>query len=98
VILTEMGANKIAVIKEVRSAVPGLALRRRSARRSAPKTIKEGVTKQEADEIKKKIEAAGARSKSNKQIKFERCSSTKSVAQRQIHNKVTIHYSRQTYF
>jgi large subunit ribosomal protein L7/L12 len=62
VTLTEMGANKIAVIKEVRSAVPGLGLAEAKALvEGAPKTIKEGVTKQEADEIKKKIEAAGAK-------------------------------------
>src|SRR6476469_11113961 len=62
VILTEMGANKIAVIKEVRSAVPGLGLAEAKALvEGAPKTIKEGVTKQEADEVKKKIEAAGAK-------------------------------------
>ena len=62
VILTEMGANKIAVIKEVRSAVPGLGLAEAKALvEGAPKTIKEGVTKQEADEIKKKIETAGAK-------------------------------------
>jgi large subunit ribosomal protein L7/L12 len=62
VILTEMGANKIAVIKEVRSAVPGLGLAEAKALvEGAPKTIKEGVTKQEADEIKKKVEAAGAK-------------------------------------
>src|SRR5437868_9552909 len=62
VVLTEMGANKIAVIKEVRSAVPGLGLAEAKALvEGAPKTIKEGVTKQEAEEIKKKIEAAGAK-------------------------------------
>jgi large subunit ribosomal protein L7/L12 len=62
VILTDMGANKIAVIKEVRSAVPGLGLAEAKALvEGAPKTIKEGVTKQEADEIKKKVEAAGAK-------------------------------------
>ena len=62
VILTEMGANKIAVIKEVRSAVPGLGLAEAKALvEGAPKTIKEGVAKQEADEIKKKVEAAGAK-------------------------------------
>ena len=62
VILTEMGANKIAVIKEVRSAVPGLGLAEAKALvEGAPKTIKEGVTKAEADEMKKKIEAAGAK-------------------------------------
>jgi large subunit ribosomal protein L7/L12 len=62
VILAEMGANKIGVIKEVRSAVPGLGLAEAKALvEGAPKTIKEGVTKAEAEEIKKKIEAAGAK-------------------------------------
>src|ERR1700751_3763256 len=62
VILKEMGSNKIAVIKEVRGAVPGLGLAEaKSLVEGAPKTIKEGVTKEEADEIKKKIEAAGAK-------------------------------------
>jgi large subunit ribosomal protein L7/L12 len=62
VILKEMGSNKIAVIKEVRGAVPGLGLAEAKALvEGAPKTIKEGVTKEEADEIKKKIEAAGAK-------------------------------------
>jgi large subunit ribosomal protein L7/L12 len=62
VVLAEMGANKIAVIKEVRGAVPGLGLAEAKALvEGAPKTIKEGVTKAEAEEIKKKIEAAGAK-------------------------------------
>jgi len=62
VILKEMGANKIGVIKEVRSAVPGLGLAEAKALvEGAPKTIKEGVTKAEAEEIKKKVEAAGAK-------------------------------------
>jgi large subunit ribosomal protein L7/L12 len=62
VILKEMGANKIGVIKEIRAAVPGLGLAEAKALvEGAPKTIKEGVTKQEADEIKKKVEAAGAK-------------------------------------
>jgi large subunit ribosomal protein L7/L12 len=62
VILKEMGGNKIGVIKEVRSAVPGLGLAEAKALvEGAPKTIKEGVTKAEADEMKKKIEAAGAK-------------------------------------
>ena len=62
VILKEMGANKIGVIKEVRAAVPGLGLAEAKALvEGAPKTIKEGVTKAEAEEIKKKIEAAGAK-------------------------------------
>lgn len=62
VVLKEMGANKIGVIKEVRGAVPGLGLAEAKALvEGAPKTIKEGVTKAEAEEIKKKIEAAGAK-------------------------------------
>jgi large subunit ribosomal protein L7/L12 len=62
VILKEMGANKIGVIKEIRSAVPGLGLAEAKALvEGAPKPIKEGVTKQEAEEIKKKGEAAGAK-------------------------------------
>jgi large subunit ribosomal protein L7/L12 len=62
VILKEMGANKIGVIKEVRGAVPGLGLAEAKALvEGAPKTIKEGVTKAEAEEMKRKIEAAGAK-------------------------------------
>jgi large subunit ribosomal protein L7/L12 len=53
-------AKKIAVIKEVRAAVPGLGLAEAKALvESAPKPIKEGVPKPEAEDIKKKIEAAG---------------------------------------
>ena len=62
VILKEMGANKIGVIKEIRSAVPGLGLAEAKALvEGAPKPIKEGVPKAEAEEIKKKVEAAGAK-------------------------------------
>ena len=62
VILKEAGGNKIAVIKEVRAAVAGLGLAEAKALvESAPKALKEGVTKEEAEEIKKKIEAAGAK-------------------------------------
>ena len=62
VILKETGANKIAVIKEVRACVAGLGLAEAKALvEGAPKTLKEGVTKAEAEEIKKKIEAAGAK-------------------------------------
>jgi large subunit ribosomal protein L7/L12 len=62
VILTEAGSNKIGVIKEVRAAVAGLGLAEAKALvESAPKPIKEGVPKAEADEIKKKVEAAGAK-------------------------------------
>ncbi len=61
VILASGGSNKIAVIKEVRAAVPGLGLADAKALvEGAPKPLKEGVTKEEAEEIKKKIEAAGA--------------------------------------
>jgi large subunit ribosomal protein L7/L12 len=62
VILKETGTNKIAVIKEVRAAVAGLGLAEAKALvEGAPKAIKEGVPKAEAEEIKKKIEAAGAK-------------------------------------
>ena len=62
VILKEAGPNKISVIKEVRAAVSGLGLAEAKALvESAPKTLKEGIAKEEAEEIKKKIEAAGAK-------------------------------------
>ena len=62
VVLKEAGPNKIAVIKEVRAAVSGLGFAEAKALvESAPKTLKEGITKEEAEEIKKKIEAAGAK-------------------------------------
>jgi large subunit ribosomal protein L7/L12 len=62
VILKEAGANKIAVIKEVRAAVAGLGLAEAKALvEGAPKALKEGVTKEEAEDIKKKVEAAGAK-------------------------------------
>jgi len=62
VILKEVGANKIGVIKEVRAAVPGLGLAEAKALvEGAPKTVREGATKEEAEEIKKKLEAAGAK-------------------------------------
>jgi large subunit ribosomal protein L7/L12 len=62
VILKEAGGNKIGVIKEVRAAVPGLGLAEAKALvEGAPKTLKEGVTKEEAAEIKKKVESAGAK-------------------------------------
>ena len=61
VVLKDIGANKIAVIKEVR-AITGLGLTEaKAAVEAAPKTIKEGVAKEEAEEIKKKLEAAGAK-------------------------------------
>ena len=53
-------AKKIGVIKEVRAAVAGLGLAEAKALvEGAPKTVREGVAKEEAEEIKKKIEAAG---------------------------------------
>jgi large subunit ribosomal protein L7/L12 len=59
VILTGDGGNKIAVIKEVR-AITALGLTEAKALvESAPKAIKEGVNKAEAEEIKAKITAAG---------------------------------------
>ena len=58
----ETGGNKIAVIKEVRACVAGLGLAEAKALvEGAPKALKEGITKEEAEEIKKKIEAAGAK-------------------------------------
>ena len=60
VILTSIGEKKINVIKEVR-AITGLGLKEaKEAVESAPKAIKEGVPKEEAEEIKKKLEEAGA--------------------------------------
>ena len=62
VILTEAGTNKIAVIKEVRGVVPGLGLAEaKKLVESAPQKLKEGCKKEEAEEIKKKLEAAGAK-------------------------------------
>ncbi|MBX9741999.1 MAG: 50S ribosomal protein L7/L12 [Chthoniobacterales bacterium] len=62
VMLLEVGSNKIGVIKEVRAAVSGLGLAEAKALvESAPKAVKEGATKEEAEEIKKKLEAAGAK-------------------------------------
>ena len=61
VILAEVGANKIAVIKAVRE-VTGLGLAEAKAVvESAPKVIKEGVAKAEAETMKKKLEEAGAK-------------------------------------
>ena len=61
VVLMAAGANKIGVIKEVR-AVTTLGLKEaKDLVEGAPKTVKEGATKEEAEEIKKKLEAAGAK-------------------------------------
>ncbi|OYU42100.1 MAG: 50S ribosomal protein L7/L12 [Burkholderiales bacterium PBB4] len=61
VILKEAGANKIGVIKEVR-AITGLGLKEaKDLVEGAPKAVKENAPKAEAEEIKKKLEAAGAK-------------------------------------
>ncbi len=60
VILKSAGSNKIAVIKEVR-AITGLGLKEaKDLVEGAPKAVKEGTSKDDAAEIKKKLEAAGA--------------------------------------
>ena len=62
VILADGGANKIGVIKEVRGVVPGLGLAEaKKLVESAPQPLNQGCSKEEADEIKKKLEAAGAK-------------------------------------
>jgi len=59
--LTESGSNKIAVIKEVRT-ITGLGLKEaKDLVEGAPKPLKQGVKKEEADEMKKALEAAGAK-------------------------------------
>lgn len=61
VMLMDAGAQKINVIKEVR-AITGLGLKEaKDLVEGAPKAIKESVSKQEAEDIKKKVEAAGAK-------------------------------------
>ena len=61
VVLLDAGANKIGVIKEVR-AITGLGLKEaKDLVEGAPKAVKEGVNKAESEEIKKKLEAAGAK-------------------------------------
>ena len=60
VILASAGANKIAVLKEVR-AITGLGLKEaKDLVDGAPKAIKEGIKKEDAEAIKKQLEAAGA--------------------------------------
>ena len=62
VILVDGGANKIAVIKEVRTVVAGLGLAEAKALvEKGGAKLKEGAKKEEAEEIKKKLEAAGAK-------------------------------------
>ena len=61
VVLKDAGAEKIKVIKEVR-AITGLGLKEaKDLVEGAPKTLKEGVSKEEADKIKKQVESAGAK-------------------------------------
>ena len=61
VVLKAAGANKIGVIKEVR-AITGLGLKEaKDLVEAAPKNVKENVAKAEAEELKKKLEAAGAK-------------------------------------
>ena len=60
VVIANAGSNKIAVIKEIR-AITELGLKEaKELVDSAPKPVKENVTKEESEEIKKKLEAAGA--------------------------------------
>jgi large subunit ribosomal protein L7/L12 len=61
VVLADVGGNKIAVIKAVR-AITGLGLKEaKEAVEGAPTTLKEGVSKDEAEEVKKQLEEAGAK-------------------------------------
>ena len=61
VVLADAGANKINVIKEVR-AITGLGLKEaKDLVEGAPKPVKEGFTKEEAADMKKKLESAGAK-------------------------------------
>jgi large subunit ribosomal protein L7/L12 len=61
VVLTAAGDKKIEVIKEVR-AITGLGLKEaKDLVEGAPKTVKEGVAKKDAEDMKKKLEAAGAK-------------------------------------
>ena len=61
VILIDFGDKKIQVIKAIRGIVDGLGLKEAKAFvEDLPKTVKEGVTKEEADQVKAKLEEAGA--------------------------------------
>ncbi len=61
VVLTSFGENKIAVIKEVRGSIDGLGLAdAKKLVEEAPSTLKEAVSKEEAEELKAKLEGAGA--------------------------------------
>lgn len=61
VVLVEAGAKKIQVIKEIRGLTDLGLKEAKDLVEGAPKTVKEGVTKDEAADIKKKLEAAGAK-------------------------------------
>lgn len=61
VVLVEAGAQKINVIKEVRAATSLGLKEAKDLVESAPKAVKEGASKDEAEELKKKLEAAGAK-------------------------------------
>ena len=61
VVLTSFGPKKIAVIKAIRAAISGLGLKEaKTLVESAPVAVKEGVTKEEGEELKKALEEAGA--------------------------------------
>ena len=61
VVLAEAGSNKIAVIKEVRT-ITGLGLKEaKDLVEGAPKPVKEGVSKEEANKVKEALEKAGAK-------------------------------------
>jgi large subunit ribosomal protein L7/L12 len=60
--LTDVGPEKIKVIKVAREVIPGLGLKEaKELVESAPKVVKEGVNKQEAEDVKKKFEEVGAK-------------------------------------
>ena len=59
--MKEAGAQKIQVIKAVREVVPALGLKEaKDLVEAAPTTVKDGITKDEANQMKEKLEAAGA--------------------------------------
>ncbi|MBO7723624.1 MAG: 50S ribosomal protein L7/L12 [Thermoguttaceae bacterium] len=61
VVLEEFGANKVAVIKVVRTATGASLGDAKSMVEAAPKAIKQGVSKEEAEKLKKELEEAGAK-------------------------------------
>ena len=61
VVLVDIGATKIAVIKEVRAATSLGLKEAKDLVEAAPKAVKEGIAKEEAEELKKKLEAVGAK-------------------------------------